>query len=54
MIHHGFLNQFNLAKKQEINPEGRLTNKRIVLKFLNQVRANPAGIYYLMDSHTQF
>jgi len=54
MIHHGFLNQFLLELKQDTNPEGRPTNKRIVLKFLNQVRANPSGIYYLMDSHTQF
>ena len=54
MIHHGFLNQFYLEVKEDTNPEGRPTNKRIVLKFLNQIRANPSGIYYLMHSNTQF
>lgn len=54
LIHTGFLNQFLLEEKGGINPDGRSTGKYIVLKFLNQIRANPSGIYYFMSSKSQF
>jgi hypothetical protein len=55
LIHTGFLNQFWLAEEGGgVNPDGRPLPKYVVLKFLNQVRANPSGTYYLMSSKTQF
>ncbi|CAG8750423.1 6563_t:CDS:2, partial [Racocetra persica] len=42
LIHTGFLNQFWLEEKGGgVNPDGRPLPKYVVLKFLNQVRANP-------------
>lgn len=54
LIHHGFLNQFDLEGRGGTNPDGNNNSKYIVLKFLNQIRANPSGIYYLMHSGSQF
>jgi hypothetical protein len=53
LVHTGFLNQFCLEERGITNPDGNNAGKYVVLKYLCSVRANPAGIYYLMESDTQ-